>query len=182
MKTNLSARVILWTAAILLFAPSWVAAQCQNNIFGYCGDCTVGTPCCGYGPCNIFCGNCDGGCRKAPDGPHDPSCGGTTNTGTIAKAINDTKNPPPAAKEPPTGRALFDTIDSNHNGTISLAETKAWVKSTKSKMTKQEIAAGFMKADADADGDGKVKPSEFDGGLVDPPVKSGKPSIVGLGG
>ena len=28
-----------------------------------CGDCTKGTPYCGYGKCNIFGCNCDGGCR-----------------------------------------------------------------------------------------------------------------------
>lgn len=26
-----------------------------------CDDDTQGTPCCGYGECNIFCCNCDGG-------------------------------------------------------------------------------------------------------------------------
>jgi hypothetical protein len=30
-----------------------------------CGDNTEPTPCCGYGPCNIFCCNCDGGCRSS---------------------------------------------------------------------------------------------------------------------
>ena len=30
---------------------------------GWCLDNTQGTPCCGYGECNIFCYNCDGGCR-----------------------------------------------------------------------------------------------------------------------
>ncbi|XP_066267366.1 uncharacterized protein [Branchiostoma lanceolatum] len=29
----------------------------------YCGDGTEPTPCCGHGKCNIFCCNCDGGCR-----------------------------------------------------------------------------------------------------------------------
>ncbi|TGZ79457.1 hypothetical protein EX30DRAFT_342336 [Ascodesmis nigricans] len=29
-----------------------------------CADGTQGTPYCGYGPCNIFGCNCDGGCRK----------------------------------------------------------------------------------------------------------------------
>ena len=29
----------------------------------FCFDYTFPTPCCGYGPCNIFCCNCDGGCR-----------------------------------------------------------------------------------------------------------------------
>ena len=28
-----------------------------------CDDGTIGTPCCGYGHCNIGCCNCDGGCR-----------------------------------------------------------------------------------------------------------------------
>ncbi|KAF2142760.1 uncharacterized protein K452DRAFT_297296 [Aplosporella prunicola CBS 121167] len=31
-----------------------------------CFDGTRATPCCGVGPCNIFCANCDGGCRKRP--------------------------------------------------------------------------------------------------------------------
>lgn len=30
-----------------------------------CADKTLGTPCCGYLGCNIFCCNCGGGCRKA---------------------------------------------------------------------------------------------------------------------
>uniref|UniRef100_A0A915HX69 Metallothionein n=1 Tax=Romanomermis culicivorax TaxID=13658 RepID=A0A915HX69_ROMCU len=31
----------------------------------FCRDCTSPTPfCCGYGPCNMFCCNCDKGCRK----------------------------------------------------------------------------------------------------------------------
>ncbi|KAK0615427.1 hypothetical protein DIS24_g11833 [Lasiodiplodia hormozganensis] len=34
-----------------------------------CDDDTQGTPCCGYGGCNIFCCNCDGGCRRAGGAP-----------------------------------------------------------------------------------------------------------------
>ncbi|KAB2573525.1 hypothetical protein DBV05_g7804 [Lasiodiplodia theobromae] len=34
-----------------------------------CDDDTQGTPCCGYGSCNIFCCNCDGGCRRAGGAP-----------------------------------------------------------------------------------------------------------------
>ncbi|KIM76082.1 hypothetical protein PILCRDRAFT_13104 [Piloderma croceum F 1598] len=33
---------------------------------GICYDGTKCTPNCGYGPCNIFACNCDGGCRKGP--------------------------------------------------------------------------------------------------------------------
>ena len=31
-----------------------------------CADGTAGTPYCGYGKCNIFGCDCDGGCRKGP--------------------------------------------------------------------------------------------------------------------
>uniref|UniRef100_A0A915KZU5 Uncharacterized protein n=1 Tax=Romanomermis culicivorax TaxID=13658 RepID=A0A915KZU5_ROMCU len=40
----------------------------SKNIEDLCGDCTSPTPiCCGYGPCNMFCCNCDKGCRKGND-------------------------------------------------------------------------------------------------------------------
>ena len=40
---------------------------------GCCGDCTYGTPYCGYGGCNIFGCNCDGGCRSG-SGNCIPGC------------------------------------------------------------------------------------------------------------
>ena len=36
-------------------------------IYALCEDCTVATPYCGYGSCNIFGCNCDGGCRVMPE-------------------------------------------------------------------------------------------------------------------
>ncbi len=42
-------------------------ACCTENANGYCGDGSRGTPCCGQGRCNIFCCNCDGGCRRRSD-------------------------------------------------------------------------------------------------------------------
>lgn len=46
------------------FLPAPVLAECcDRDSCGRCGDHTQGTPCCGYGKCNIFCCNCDGGCR-----------------------------------------------------------------------------------------------------------------------
>nr|CAH0110888.1 unnamed protein product [Daphnia galeata] len=43
-------------------------ALITNLLYGgdSCNDGTRGTPCCGVGSCNIFCCNCDGGCRKPP--------------------------------------------------------------------------------------------------------------------
>ena len=43
-------------------------AKSQAYIYGVCSDCTFGTPYCGYGKCNIFGCNCDGGCRRPPSG------------------------------------------------------------------------------------------------------------------
>ncbi len=37
--------------------------QNDNTI---CADGSDGTPCCGVGSCNIFCCNCDDGCRQQP--------------------------------------------------------------------------------------------------------------------
>ncbi|XP_066283139.1 uncharacterized protein [Branchiostoma lanceolatum] len=40
----------------------WWNRKCNH----YCKDGTrQHTPCCGYGRCNIFCCNCDGGCRRS---------------------------------------------------------------------------------------------------------------------
>lgn len=47
--------------------------QCCGTAFGgTCADGTHGTPCCGTGGCNVFCCNCDGGCR-AWNPPHPPA-------------------------------------------------------------------------------------------------------------
>jgi len=47
------------------------ATICDGCTWGFCGDGTNPTPCCGYNGCNIFCCNCsDGGCRgKRSGGP-----------------------------------------------------------------------------------------------------------------
>lgn len=165
---------VLCLGATLLLLSGFASAQCSANGFGCCADGTPGTPCCGYGPCNIFCGNCDGGCRHAPDNgqPVDPSCGQVGGALDINKAIKDGNGAEPAKTkaEPLVGRALFDKIDTNHDGTISLAETQAWAKASKSKMSKEEIRAGFKKADTNHDG--KIQPEEFDRSLANTPEKT----------
>lgn len=53
---------------VLAFAviPSISADSCcQANDGGNCADGTVGTPCCGYKSCDIFCCDCGGNCRGA---------------------------------------------------------------------------------------------------------------------
>src|SRR5690349_19783261 len=56
----------------------------------WCEDCKRSTPCCGHGNCNIFCCNCDGGCRAKSDrwdcgdGRH-PTCTGAWWTRGVPK-------------------------------------------------------------------------------------------------
>ena len=166
MNLQRYSRAILWIVAAFLFAPNYAAAQCSANAWGYCADCTSGTPCCGYGPCNVFCGNCDGGCRRAPDlpagGQRDPSCGALTGN-ALTQALKANSAAAPAPSEAQAWREKFDAIDKNHDGTVSLAETRAWAKSAKKGMTKKQLEQGFKKADAD--GNGKIEPVEMDRSL-----------------
>ena len=59
---------LLSMAMVLCATYVRVDAECCKPVlspFGLtCYDETTATPCCGYGGCNIFCCNCDGGCRK----------------------------------------------------------------------------------------------------------------------
>ncbi|CAG7786133.1 unnamed protein product [Allacma fusca] len=58
------------TSAMLLIIAFQAKSECCHgiglNLFtrGYCGDGSVPTPCCGHGPCNMFCCACSKGCRK----------------------------------------------------------------------------------------------------------------------
>ncbi|KAF1847617.1 uncharacterized protein K460DRAFT_279871 [Cucurbitaria berberidis CBS 394.84] len=52
-----------WIACVTAIIPLATAVCCQGPTTGSCGDGTNGTPCCAHGKCNIFCCNCDGGCR-----------------------------------------------------------------------------------------------------------------------
>jgi hypothetical protein len=71
-------RIILAvTIVVALQLATKVDAECCNPNKDYqymgmmgtlatkCGDDTKPTPCCGYGKCNVFCCNCDGGCRSS---------------------------------------------------------------------------------------------------------------------
>lgn len=169
MNLRLCMAMALWLA-FGLFAPGRVQAQCEGNAWGYCEDCTSPTPCCGYGPCNVFCGNCDGGCRRAstPSGiSGDPTCGHLS-ADKVGAAIRATQPATAGSPEPQAWRAKFDAIDKNHNGTISFAETRAWALQAKKGMTKRQIREGFDKADAN--GNGKIEPAELDRSLADAPA------------
>ncbi|HVJ62493.1 MAG TPA: EF-hand domain-containing protein [Tahibacter sp.] len=169
MNLRFCATMLLWLA-FGLFAPGQAEAQCEGNAWGWCEDCTSPTPCCGYGPCNVFCGNCDGGCRRAdtPSGVSgNPMCI-KSDGDTVAKAIRATHPIFPESSDPKAWRAKFDAIDKNHNSTISFAETRAWALQAKKGMTRQQLREGFDKADAN--GNGKIEPVELDRSLGDAPA------------
>ncbi|KAH7399155.1 hypothetical protein DE146DRAFT_783161 [Phaeosphaeria sp. MPI-PUGE-AT-0046c] len=56
------ATLILAFVTLLGFTTIVHAERCSKE-FGACADNTPPTPCCGNGKCNIFCSNCDNGCR-----------------------------------------------------------------------------------------------------------------------
>ena len=58
--------ILLTFAAVALFTEvtEISGACCYSDANNKCGDCTDGTPNCGYGPCNFFGCACDGGCRS----------------------------------------------------------------------------------------------------------------------
>lgn len=55
-------KAVLFAVSLILI--SSVTAMFQSHaspVAGLCVDGTPTTPCCGYGSCNMFCANCDGG-------------------------------------------------------------------------------------------------------------------------
>ncbi len=158
MKRTLLA-ILGLVASMLLVCAAPVSAQCNPQGNGLCLDCINGTPCCGYGPCNFLCFNCDGGCRRGT-GP-----GGSTTCPFIPSAAASVEDNLRGPSTPvPDARAGFDAIDTNRNGTLSLGETKAWAKRHRPNATRKEIAAGFKAIDAN--GDRKLAPGEVDRSLA----------------
>ncbi|KZS90642.1 hypothetical protein SISNIDRAFT_468415 [Sistotremastrum niveocremeum HHB9708] len=84
-------------------------ADCCEGV-ELCPDCTEATPCCGYGKCNIFCCNCDGGCRgfkgKLTDQMH-PHVGGA-----VDADFDDTDK----------CTRMFHATDANGDGQLTLIE------------------------------------------------------------
>lgn len=102
-----------------------VAAECCDNTHqtddgARCVDDTYAGAfgCCAYGACNIFCCNCDGGCRRPKRlmartiignaQAEDPTCG-----------LFQTENQ--------CGLDKFEALDTNHDSVITLDEVLAGV-------------------------------------------------------
>ncbi len=135
MKTIL--RLVLVVAALLLFS-STAYAVCCSSCSGICADGTCGTPCCGYGSCNIFCCNCDDGCRTG-------SCTDCCDGADVMQATID----------------LFDNIDKNDDHAIDAREFQQWAgRSGRYFESERHMEKAF--SSVDKNGDGKVDPAEFD--------------------
>ncbi|KZP23352.1 hypothetical protein FIBSPDRAFT_1043047 [Athelia psychrophila] len=58
-------RAFVSLIATLLLLSYTSAECCTPDGSALCADGTYGFPCCGKGACNIFCCECDGGCRTS---------------------------------------------------------------------------------------------------------------------
>ena len=94
-------KITLGILVSLAFVGAASAVCCPSNRIGMCADGTVGTPCCGVGKCNIFCCNCDSGCRQP-------------------RAYKRSKNLIPVD--------LFGAIDTNNDNNINLEEFTKYIK------------------------------------------------------
>lgn len=123
-----------------LLVPTNASADCCGAICGgLCKDCTKSTPCCGHGKCNIFCCNCDGGCREG-------RCAQLESTAE-STAIE-------------WSAAYFNRIDRDHSGTISMEEFSSWAKASGKVSGERNVRAAFEKVDVDQSG--AIEPHEFD--------------------
>ncbi|KAF8236672.1 hypothetical protein L208DRAFT_614043 [Tricholoma matsutake] len=107
------------------------AVCCPCSSSNYCLDGTPCTPYCGYGPCNIFGCNCDGGCRRRRS-PKDEQSVNSKRT-----SVNDNES-----------SNLFDITDTNKDGKITLDEWRnSPVRSTSSGETDALLAKQWAKFD-----------------------------------
>ena len=89
--------------------------NCNMKRCCYNGD-TSGDWCCGRGPCNIFCCNCDGGCKR---GYYDTSTTPVWETmGRLSEAMAGRKK----RSIQDTGMDYFKSIDLDMDGFVNFSE------------------------------------------------------------
>ncbi|OAG05137.1 uncharacterized protein CC84DRAFT_1206622 [Paraphaeosphaeria sporulosa] len=133
-------RFIAVAAVLGSMLPLTLAYCCGGDGSGICGDGTTqGAGCCGYGPCNIFCCNCD------------PS-GGTCRGGRGNKRMSEL----PAAfkRDVDAGtEATFNEIDKSGSGSFSLQEYLEWMNvSADNSQVHEHWVSWFKQHDTNDDG------------------------------
>ncbi|CAG7734546.1 unnamed protein product [Allacma fusca] len=127
--------LILVAASILLaLHVNQVASECCELAWKEeCDDYEMGTPCCGVGSCNMFCCNCEGGCR--------------------------TWDPNKMYKRQATSTDPYDkhrSLDINGDGDVDEADATYYVRQSRQ-------TEGFEFSAYDKDGNGVLSPEEIDG-------------------
>jgi len=144
-----------------------VAAECCKKPFAYdyCDDGTLTSTfgCCGIGPCNIFCCNCDDGCRVAKtkrNTARDVASWGdwaqtaSSQSGDSTCGLFESENQCALDK--------FEALDTNHDGFLTLAECLVGVdvlrpalnlSSIDEATIKQDVTILFNAYDTDKNGD-----------------------------
>ncbi|KAF8872354.1 hypothetical protein BD779DRAFT_1573267 [Infundibulicybe gibba] len=130
--TKLLSLVFFATLASYTQAASNDCCDCfKPNPFnpgGFCADGTMCTPYCGYGPCNIFGCNCDGGCRVPAGRKRARSFAHTDLAATS------------------TTEDRFNAADTNNDGQLTFEE---WAASDQNKNTdKNALAEHWAKFDS----------------------------------
>ncbi|KAF8884357.1 hypothetical protein BD779DRAFT_1674171 [Infundibulicybe gibba] len=118
------------TLALHVQAASEECCPCIHIRFRprHCGDGTSCTPYCGYGPCNIFGCNCDGGCRALTGQKRARSF---AHTGLAAAGATEDR---------------FNAADTNNDGHLTFEE---WAATDENKdMDKGALAAHWAKFDS----------------------------------
>ncbi|KAF8873524.1 hypothetical protein BD779DRAFT_1476976 [Infundibulicybe gibba] len=92
--------LLTFLATVALQMGSVAADCCPCPIASVCNDNTACTPNCGYGQCNIFGCNCDGGCRSS-------------HRGFSSQKINNVED---------ASELYFDDADANKDGKLSFDE------------------------------------------------------------
>ena len=102
-----------------------------------CGDCSIGTPYCAYGKCNIFGCACKNGCRNG-------GCSGG-GCGRGRRSLDFLLNPS-SATEP---SRVIENADLDNDGKVSLEEAKSSLRVVGSNRT---ISQEFHRLDRNKDG------------------------------
>ena len=140
------------------------AECCTNNGLGVRGFCKRWSSCCGCGPCNIFCCNCDYGCnlewwRTVDVDSHKGHYKVCTHWTGKREIVGSSGNSSLVAG------AYFRTIDSDGDEIITLEEAEVYLKNQT--MFKRRLGASLQKKirSVDINNDGIISPHEFDESL-----------------
>ena len=138
-------RIILMLLGLGLVVPRLrlIDAECCYGTFFYTRSYQCGGYCCGRGPCNIFCCNCDNGCKNKN---YERATGSLQNVSLIA----DTH---------------FRTIDIDGSNGITLEEAKMYLKNKTKLKRNVEISIQKDIRKMDTNNDGIISPQEFDESL-----------------